>query len=132
MTDLTERQLPRALAPFRGAAYRRLAVALVFTTFAAGVWAVALVWEVVRIGGGASQLSVVATSSAVGVILPALLAGVVADRIPQKRILLTVAGALLPWTVAALVIGWPLWLLARRFNLRARIPARTRSTADGG
>ena len=116
MTDLTERQLPRALTPFRGAAYRRLAVALVFTTFASGVWAVALVWEVVRIGGGASQLSVVATSSAVGVILPALLAGVVADRVPQKRILLVVAGAELACmsTVAALSLTGvtALWMLA--------------------
>ncbi|WP_353951549.1 MFS transporter [Knoellia sp. S7-12] len=88
----TERKLPRALTPFRGAAYRRLAIALVFSTFANGVWAIAQVWEVVRIGGGASQLSVVATAAALGVIIPALLAGVVADRIPQKRILLVVAG----------------------------------------
>ena len=116
MTDLTERQLPRALTPFRGAAYRRLAVALVFTTFASGLWAVALVWEVVRIGGGASQLSVVATASAVGVILPALLAGVVADRVPQKRILLTVAGVELACmaTAAALSLSGvtALWMLA--------------------
>ncbi|WP_404385702.1 MFS transporter [Knoellia locipacati] len=86
------RQLPRALTPFRGSAYRRLAIALVFSTFASGIWVVAQVWEVVRLGGGASQLSVVATAAALGVILPALLAGVVADRIPQKRILLVVAG----------------------------------------
>ncbi|HEX8780495.1 MAG TPA: MFS transporter, partial [Nocardioides sp.] len=91
-TQPAERQLPRALTPFRGSAYRRLAIALVFSTFAGGIWVVAQVWEVVRLGGGASQLSVVATASALGVILPALLAGVVADRIPQKRILLVVAG----------------------------------------
>jgi MFS family permease len=87
----TGRALPRALRPFRHAAYRRLAVALVLATFAGGVWTVGLVWEVIRIGGGPGQLSVVATASAVGVILPALLGGVLADRVPQKVILLGVA-----------------------------------------
>ena len=86
------RRLPRALTPFRHAAYRRLAVALTLSTFASGVWVVALVWEVIRIGGGPAQLSVVSTAGAVGVLLPALLGGVVADRIPQKLILLVVAG----------------------------------------
>jgi MFS family permease len=87
----TGRQLPRALTPFRHAAYRRLAVALTLSTFASGVWVVGLVWEVIRIDGGPAQLSVVSTSAAVGVLLPALLGGVVADRIPQKLILLVVA-----------------------------------------
>jgi MFS family permease len=85
------RRPPQALRPFRHAAYRRLALALVLSTFAGGVWVVALVWEVIRIGGGASQLSVVSTAGAVGVLLPALLGGVVADRVAQKKILLTVA-----------------------------------------
>jgi MFS family permease len=83
--------LPRALRPFRHAAYRRLAIALSLSTFASGVWVVAIVWEVIRIGGGPAQLSVVSTAGAVGVLLPALLGGVVADRVPQKRILLCVA-----------------------------------------
>lgn len=87
----TGRTLPRALTPFLHRSYRRLAVALLLSTFASGVWTVALVWEVIRMGGGPAQLSVVATSSAVGILLPALLGGVVADRVPQKRILLGVA-----------------------------------------
>ena len=40
---------------------------------------------------GPAQLSIVSTAGAVGVLLPALLGGVVADRVPQKRILLAVA-----------------------------------------
>ena len=48
-------------------------------------------WEVIRIGGGPAQLSAVTTANAVGVLLPALLGGVVADRVPQKLILLGVA-----------------------------------------
>ncbi len=87
----TGRRLPRALTPFRHRAYRRLAVALMLSTFAGGVWVVALVWEVIRIGGGASQLSIVSTAGAIGVVVPALLGGVVADRVPQKQILLGVA-----------------------------------------
>jgi len=90
-TSTTGRRLPRALTPFRHPAYRRLAVALTLSTFASGVWVVALVWEVIRIGGGPAQLSVVATASSVGVLLPALLGGVVADRVPQKLILVVVA-----------------------------------------
>jgi MFS family permease len=85
------RRLPRALTPFRTPSYRWLAAALTCSSFAAGVWLVALVWEVIRMGGGPPQLSVVSTSAAVGVLLPALLAGVVADRVPQKVILLVVA-----------------------------------------
>ena len=85
------RALPRALTPFRSQAYRRLAVALVLSTFAGGVWIVALVWEVIALGGGPAQLSIVSTAGAIGVLLPALVAGVVADRVPQKSILLVVA-----------------------------------------
>ena len=69
------RQLPRLLTPFRHPAYRRLAVALTCGAFAYGVWMVALVWEVIRIGGGPAQLSIVSTAGAVGVLLPALLGG---------------------------------------------------------
>ena len=84
------RELPRLLRPFRTSAYRRLAVALVLTSFAGGVWLVGQVWEVIRIGGGPAQLSVVSTAAALGVLLPALVAGVVADRVPQKTILVGV------------------------------------------
>jgi MFS family permease len=115
-TAQTGRRLPRALTPFRHPAYRRLAVALVLSTFAAGAWAVGLVWEVIRIGGGPSQLSVVSTAGAVGILLPALLGGVVADRIPQKLILVCVATVELAGmaTVAALSIAdlTQLWQLA--------------------
>ncbi len=99
----TGRRLPRLLVPFRTPAYRRLAAALVLNMFALGVWVVALVWEVIRLGGGPTQLSLVATASSVGILLPALLAGVVADRVPQKSILLVVSGAeLMGMTVVAL------------------------------
>jgi len=61
------RPLPRALTPFRTPAYRWLAVSLTASSFAAGVWIVALVWEVIRLGGGPGDLSFVTTASAIGV-----------------------------------------------------------------
>lgn len=79
--------LRRLSAPFRTPAYRWLAVVLCFSNFAAGIWLVSLVWEVIRLGGGPSQLSLVATFSALGLLLPALLAGVVADRLPRRTII---------------------------------------------
>ena len=83
--------VPRLLEPFAVPAYRRMAVALVCGAFAYGIWTVALVWEVIAIGGGPAQLSLVSTAGAVGVVIPALLAGVVADRVPQKLVVMSVA-----------------------------------------
>ncbi len=87
----TGRRLPRALTPFRVPGYRWLAGSMTFSTLGGGLWIVALVWEVFGLDGGPSQLSLVSGMSALGVFIPALVGGVVADRIPQKRILLTVA-----------------------------------------
>ncbi len=84
------RALKRALRPFHSPGYRRLAGALALNMFASGVWLIALVWEVIRLDGGPAQLSVVTTAGAVGVVLPALFAGVIADRVPQKSILIVV------------------------------------------
>ena len=122
MTDTdvaSQTRLPRALTPFRHPAYRRLAVALVLATFAGGVWVVGLVWEVIRLGGGPAQLSFVSTAGAVGVLLPALLGGVVADRVPQKVILLGVAmvefvcmGLVAVFSVADLTRLWQLAVVA--------------------
>ncbi|UMG94309.1 MFS transporter [Nocardioides sp. TF02-7] len=114
--DPGPRRLPRALTPFRHASYRRLGSALVLSTFASGIWVVALVWEVIRIGGGPGQLSFVSTAGAVGVLLPALLGGVVADRVPQKLILLVVAAVELTGMGVVALLSWTdvtqLWHLA--------------------
>ncbi len=105
----------RMLAPFETPAYRKLAVALVFDTFTFGVWMVAMVWEVIRIGGGASQLSLVSGANALGMLIPCLLAGVVADRIPQKTILVGVSATFLSCiglvTVLSLTDNTQLWHL---------------------
>ncbi|MGR0221353.1 MFS transporter [Agromyces sp. ZXT2-6] len=108
---------PRALRPLRNPAYRWLAAALVASMVGAGIWMVALVWQIVAIGGGAAELSMVAGASAVGMLLTTLLGGALADRMSQRRILLVVevvraasvgvvallslAGGLVVWQLAA-------------------------------
>jgi MFS family permease len=79
--------LPRALRPLRRSAYRRLATALAMSVLAEGLWMLAVVWQVIELGGGPTELSMVSGALALGVVLTALLGGVLADRVPQKRIL---------------------------------------------
>lgn len=111
---------PRALRPLRNPAYRWLAAALVSSLVGSGIWLVALVWQIVAIGGGAAELSLVAGASAVGMLLTTLLGGALADRIPQRKILfvvevvrtasvgivalLSLTGTLAVWQLAAVAL----------------------------
>ncbi len=88
-----------ALRPLRHRDYRLLAASLVASLFGAGVLVVALVWQVVGLGGGPAQLAWVTTAQAGGMLITALPGGVLADRLPQRAILLSVE------TVKALAIG---------------------------
>jgi MFS family permease len=60
--------------------------------FASGLWLVAIVYQVIAFGGGPTELSVVATASAVGMLLSVLVGGVAADRLPKRAVLLGVEG----------------------------------------
>ncbi|MFL6097098.1 MAG: MFS transporter, partial [Blastococcus sp.] len=80
--------LPRALSPLRLHHYRLLAASMTFSLLAAGLWAVALVWQVVALHGGPGALSLVTALGAGGMLTSTLLGGALADRIPQRRILL--------------------------------------------
>lgn len=84
----------RALRPLRRSAYRRLAAALALSVLAEGLWTLAVVWQVVELGGGPLELSLVSGALALGLIVTALLGGVLADRVPQKRILVGVMALL--------------------------------------
>lgn len=108
--------LPRALRPFRHREYRLLVASMGVSLFASGMWLVALVWQVIELGGGPTELSVVATSSSVGMLLSVLVGGVAADRLPRRALLIVVesvrvAGAV---TVGTLAVGGvlQLWHLA--------------------
>ena len=83
--------LPRALAPLRHGPYRWLAASLALSLLHTGLWAVAVVWQVVALDGGPAELSVVTALSAGGMLASTLLGGALADRLPQRHILLGVA-----------------------------------------
>ena len=91
--------LPHALAPLRHRDYRLLAASMALSLLAAGLWAVAVVWQVVALGGGPAALSLVTALGASGMLASTLLGGALADRVPQRRILLGVA------LVQALAVG---------------------------
>ncbi|OZM80557.1 MFS transporter [Pseudonocardia sp. MH-G8] len=84
------RRLPRPIRPFRHREYRLLVISMAASLFASGLWLVALVYQVIALGGGPAQLSVVATASAVGLLVSVLVGGVAADRLPKRAVLLGV------------------------------------------
>jgi MFS family permease len=81
---------PRALAPLRHSHYRRLATSLALSLFEQGLWAVGVVWQVVALDGGPAALSLVTAVAAGGMLVSTLLGGALADRLPQRHILLAV------------------------------------------
>jgi MFS family permease len=83
-------RLPRALRPFGNGQFRLLAGALVLSLLSVGVWVVASVWQVIQLGGSPADLSIVATGAGIGLVAAVLVGGVVADRVPQRRILVSV------------------------------------------
>ncbi|MGJ9412361.1 MFS transporter [Aeromicrobium sp. CF4.19] len=76
------------LRPFRHVQYRWLSAATALELAGEGVWIIAIVWQVIALGGGPTQLSMAVTGYAVGMVATALIGGVVADRVPRRRILL--------------------------------------------
>lgn len=81
--------LPKAFRPLRHSAYRRLAASLTLSLLAQGMWLVCSVWQVVAVGGDARDLSLVAACASIGLLVVALPGGALADRVPQRRLLLT-------------------------------------------
>jgi MFS family permease len=95
MTDQPDRtaatvRLPRPFRPFRHREYRFLAGSMAASLFASGLWIVAIVWQVIALGGGPSELSVVAAASSLGLLASVLLGGVAADRLPRRALLIVV------------------------------------------
>lgn len=84
------RRLPRALAPLARRDYALLAAALTLSLFGGGVWLVAMVGAVFAIDGTPADLSLIAAGNAGGMIVAVLFGGVLADRLPQQRILVVV------------------------------------------
>ncbi|MDP9693273.1 UNVERIFIED_ORG: MFS family permease [Arthrobacter globiformis] len=114
--------LPRALRPFSHREYRVLIGALAISIFGSGMWAVAMVYQVIHIGGGPLELSLVAAAGSVGLVAFVLAGGIAADRVPQRLLIIAVEGINLAViaTVSGLAMaGWlQLWhLVAGAFIL---------------
>ena len=151
MYGVRMRSLPRALHPFRQRHYRWLAASLTLSLLSEGMWLVGAVWQVVHLHGGPSSVSMVTTGAAVGLLATVLLGGAIADRIPQRRILMTVEavrmlvlaaaaslaalGLLTIWQLAlvSLVAGLAsgLYFPAYSALLPALVPARDLLPANG-
>ncbi|MEV5052832.1 MFS transporter [Arthrobacter sp. LAR12-1-1.1] len=83
----------RALSPFAHREYRVLITALAISIFGSGMWAVAMVYEVIYLGGGPLELSLVAAAGSVGLVAFLLAGGIAADRVPQRLLIIAVEGA---------------------------------------
>ena len=82
----------RALRPFAHREYRVLITALAISIFGSGMWAVAMVYEVIYLGGGPLELSLVAAAGSVGLVAFLLAGGIAADRLPQRLLIIAVEG----------------------------------------
>ncbi|HEX2182360.1 MAG TPA: MFS transporter [Rubrobacteraceae bacterium] len=115
--------IPAALRPLRHRDFRLLWTGLAVSLVGSGLWLVALAWQVIELGGGPTELSLVTALYSVGLLAFLLVGGVAADRLPQRLLmlasdvvravvllvlgLLSVSGDLRIWHLAAgsLVIG---------------------------
>ncbi|NKX54719.1 MFS transporter [Arthrobacter sp. E918] len=81
---------PRAMRPFAHRNYRILIAALAISIFGTGMWAVALVYQVMALGGGPVELSLVTAAAGAGLLAFVLLGGIAADRLPRRRLIIAV------------------------------------------
>jgi MFS family permease len=93
---------PAALRPLRHRDFRLLCTGLAVSLVGSGLWLVALAWQVIELGGGPAQLSFVTALYSVGLLVFVLIGGVVADRLPQRLVMLA---ADLVRAVVLLVLG---------------------------
>ncbi|HET6258648.1 MFS transporter [Pseudonocardia sp.] len=109
-------RLPRPLRPFRHREYRLLATSMAASLFASGLWLVAIVYQVIALDGGPSELSVVAAASSVGLLVSVLIGGVAADRLPKRAVMIAVEAVRIASAGTAGVLGvtgaLQLWHLA--------------------
>jgi MFS family permease len=89
-TAVPRTRLPRPLRPFRHRDYRLLVASMAASLFASGMWTVALVYQVIALGGGPSELSLVMAALSAGLLTSVLIGGVAADRLPRRALLVGV------------------------------------------
>ena len=80
--------MPAVLRPLRHRDFRLLWAGLAVSLAGSGLWLVALAWQVISLGGGPAQLSLVTALYSVGLLGFVLVGGVAADRLPQRLVML--------------------------------------------
>ncbi|TCO33154.1 putative MFS family arabinose efflux permease [Kribbella steppae] len=79
----------KAVQPLRHREYRLLWTGLAVALLGSGLWLVALAWQVIELGGGPVQLSVVTTAYSIGLVVCVLFGGIAADRLSQRSVIIT-------------------------------------------
>ena len=121
--------VPTAFRPLRHSDFRLLWTRLAISLVGSGLWLVALAWQVIELGGGPTELSLVTALFSVGLLAFVLIGGVAADGLPQRLVMLA---ADLIRTAVLLVLG----LLSLSGELRGlhgdRWPGRRGLRSNGG
>jgi predicted MFS family arabinose efflux permease len=108
--------MPAAARPLRHRDFRYLWTGLAISLLGSGLWHVALAWQVISLGGGPAQLSLVTALYSVGLLAFVLVAGVAVDRLPQRLVMLAADGVraavMLALGLLSLTGGLQLWHLA--------------------
>ena len=93
-----------------------LIAALAISIFGSGMWAVAMVYQVIHLGGGPLELSLVAAAASAGLVAFVLAGGIAADRVPQRLLIIAVEGtnlAVIATLTGLAILGWlQIWHLA--------------------
>lgn len=96
----------RAVRPLGHRDFRMLFTAVVLSVFAAGMWAVVMVYAVIDTGGGPLALSLVAAANAAGLLACAIPGGIVADRVSRRKVLRAVETVNVLAIASVVMAGW--------------------------
>lgn len=95
----------RVLAPFHYREFRLLITAMSLFLFAEGMWTVVMALQVIALADDPAALSLVAACLAGGMLAFMLVGGIVADRVPQRAIIIAVEAANAAATGAVAILG---------------------------
>ena len=95
----------RVLAPFHFRAFRLLIAAVSIFIFAEGMWTVVMALQVIALADDPAALSFVAACLAGGMLAFILVGGIVADRVPQRAIIIVVEAVNLAAVGAVAALG---------------------------
>jgi DHA3 family tetracycline resistance protein-like MFS transporter len=95
----------RVLAPLRFREFRLLIAAVSIFIFAEGMWTVVMALQVIALADDPAALSLVAACLAGGMLAFILVGGIVADRVSQRAIIITVEAVNLAAVGAVAVLG---------------------------